>query len=181
MLKYPKYLTNHIKKFTRKNTTDITLNLQSLIGNELLEIYYYGELKTVTTPDNIDSKMILDTNVAPCKIIAKDIETDKNFLLFDNATCGFKNMFEYHYEDQKVLDNRILERYPIPASKLFIRLRYDYNFDANKSFFVKDDEQNVALITNEYMPWNEVKRNAFTSFELFYIDCLHHQIKIAEF
>lgn len=181
MLKYPKYLSNHIKTFTRKNTYDITLNLQSLIGNELLEVYYYGDIKTVTSPNQLDSKMILDTNVAPCKIIAKDIETDKDFLLFDNATCGFKNMFVSHYEDQKVLDNRILKRYPIPASKLFIKLKYDYDFDTNNQSFTRNKDHEIELINKEYMPLDEVKQNAFTSFELFYIDCLHRSIKIAEF
>ena len=43
--KYPTWLTNHVKEWEKKRLTTVTLC--STTGNELLEVWYYGDLLTI--------------------------------------------------------------------------------------------------------------------------------------
>lgn len=43
--KYPTWLTGHVKEWAQKRLSTVTLC--STTGNELLEVWYYGDLLTV--------------------------------------------------------------------------------------------------------------------------------------
>ena len=44
--KYPTWLTGHVKEWAQKRLPTVTLC--STTGNELLEVWYYGDLLTLT-------------------------------------------------------------------------------------------------------------------------------------
>ena len=58
--KYPTWLTGHVKKWAQKRLSTVTLC--STTGNELLEVWYYGDLLTVKGEPQ---SYIIDSDEAP--------------------------------------------------------------------------------------------------------------------
>ena len=58
--KYPTWLTGHVKKWAQKRLSTVTLC--STTGNELLEVWYYGDLLTVKGEPQF---YIIDSDEAP--------------------------------------------------------------------------------------------------------------------
>lgn len=114
--KYPTWLTGHVKEWTEKRLPTVTLC--SSTGNELLEVWYYGDLLTVKGETQ---SYLVDSDVAPGLVTARDPESGEEFVIFDGGRHGYDNMFCDEH-DLEALEHRPLKRYPIPASKLVLEL-----------------------------------------------------------
>ena len=161
---YPTWLEGHIKDSLEEASA--TISLCSTTGNEWLEIWYYGELFTITGEAQ---PYIVDSDEAPALVVARDRDTGENFVIFDGGRHGYDNMFcDKH--DRAVLENRPLKRYEIPASKLVVALGYSIDYEDEKETFEVDERGMVTLINGKRVPWAQVKRDGIDYIALFCVD-----------
>ena len=85
--KYPTWLTGHVKEWAEKRLPTVTLC--STTGNELLEVWYYGDLLTVKGEPQ---SYIVDGDAAPGLVAARDPESGEEFVIFDGGRHGYDNM-----------------------------------------------------------------------------------------
>ena len=138
--RYPTWLTGHVKEWAEKRLPTVTLC--STTGNELLEVWYYGDLLTVKGE--------------PQSYI-------------DGGRHGYDNMFCDEH-DPSELEHRPLKRYEIPASKLVLELGYSIDYEDEKEDFDPDEADTVELINGERIPWEQVKRDGIDYIALYYVN-----------
>ena len=125
----PTWLEGHVKEQAQKRLPTVTLC--SSAGNELLEVWYYGDLLTVKGESQF---YIIDGGEAPGLVEARDPESGEEFVIFDGGQHGYDNMFcDEHNPAQ--LAHRPLQRYEIPASKLVLELGYNIDYEDEKESF----------------------------------------------
>ncbi len=110
--KYPTWLTGHVKEWAQKRLPTVTLC--STTGNELLEVWYYGDLLTLNAEPQL---YIVPSYFAPELVTARDPESGEEFVIFDGGRHGYDNLF-CDEQDPDALERRPLRRYDIPASRL---------------------------------------------------------------
>ena len=141
--KYPTWLIGHVKEWTEKRLTTVTLC--STTGNELMEVWYYGDLLTVKGEPQ---SYIIDGDEAPGLVVARDPDE----------------------HDPSELEHRPFKRYEIPASKLVLELGYSIDYKDEKEDFEPDEADTVELINGERMPWEQVKRDGIDYIALYYVN-----------
>ena len=137
--RYPSWLEGHVKEWAQKRLPTVTLS--STTGNELLEVWYYGDLLTVKGEPQF---YIIDSDEAPGLVAARDPESGEEFVIFDGGRHGYDNMFCDEH-DPAELKNRPLKRYEIPASKLVLELGYSVDYEDEKEDFEPDEADTVEL------------------------------------
>ena len=160
----PTWLEGHVKEQTQKRLPTVTLC--SSAGNELLEVWYYGELFTVKGEPQ---PYIVDGDEAPGLVTARDPESGEEFVIFDGGRHGYDNMFCDEH-DPSELEHRPLKRYEIPASKLVLELGYSIDYEDEKENFEPDEADTVELINGERMPWEQAKRDGIDYIALYYVN-----------
>lgn len=160
----PTWLEGHVKEQTQKRLPTVTLC--SSAGNELLEVWYYGELFTVKGEPQ---PYIVDGDEAPGLVAARDPASGEEFVIFDAGRHGYDNMFCDEH-DPSELEDRPLKRYEIPASKLVLELGYSVDYEDEKEDFEPDEADTVELINGERMPWEQVKRDSIDYIALYYVN-----------
>lgn len=162
--KYPTWLTGHVKEWVQKRLP--TVILSSTTGNELLEVWYYGDLLTVKGEPQ---SYIVDSDEAPGLVAARDPESGEEFVIFDGGRHGYDNLF-CDEQDLTALERRPLRRYDIPASRLVLELGYSVDYEDEKESFEVDENDTVELIGGERMPWEQVKRDGIDYIALYYVN-----------
>ena len=165
---YKMYIPTYLEKYVKDCQVNdyIRLTLCSSTGNELFEIWYYGDFFEVKDEPQ---PFIVETDIAPEKIVAKDIVTGEEILIHDGAEHGYDNMFCDEY-DADVIQNRTLKKYPIPASKLVVELGRGIDYEDEKEDYETDEDGNVILIGGRKMSWEDVKRNGMDYIAISYIN-----------
>jgi len=150
MQKVPTYLSENACNV--KSGDYLSVDIQSKNGNSLFEVYYYGDLfevKGEKLPFIVDNEAEI-----PCKIVAKDIETGEEILLFDGYRHGYNAMFCEEFDLAEV-EKRTLVKYDIAPCKIHINFGYSIDYEEEK------EDYRVTLINGETISWEEVKRNGF--------------------
>ena len=148
----------------------------STTGNELLEVWYYGELFTVKGEPQ---PYIIDGDEAPGLVAARDPESGETFVIFDNGRHGYNNLFCDEH-DPAELEHRPLKRYEIPASKLVLELGCGNDYENEKEDFEVDEADTVELINGERMPREQVKRDGIDYIALYYVNEKGQQVQILD-
>ena len=170
----PTWLEGHVKEREQKRLPTVTLC--SSAGNELLEVWYYGDLLTVKGESQF---YIIDSDEAPGLVAARDPESGEEFVIFDGGQHGYDNMFcDEHNPAQ--LAHRPLQRYEIPASKLVLELGYNIDYEDEKEDFEVDEADTVELVNGERMPWEQVKRDGIDYIALYYVNDKGKQVQILD-
>ena len=139
--KYPTWLTGHVKEWAQKRLPTVTLC--STTGNELLEVWYYGDLLTLNEEPQL---YIVPSYFAPELVTARDPESGEEFVIFDGGRHGYDNMFCDEH-DPSELEHRPLKRYEIPASKLVLELGYSITYTSIGAAVVEDFyDENVVFL-----------------------------------
>lgn len=83
----PTWLEGHVKERKQKRLPTVTLC--SSAGNELLEVWYYGELLTVKGESQ---SYIIDRGETPGLVAARDPESGEEFVIFDGGQHGYDTL-----------------------------------------------------------------------------------------
>ena len=168
--KIPSWLKNNVKNYEENEYVEMTIC--SSTGNELLEIWYYGDWFE-------EYKLIVDTEKASSLFVAKDPSTNEEILIFDHAKHGYDSMFCDTFEEEN-LRNRTLQKLEIPLSKIFLRLGKSIDYEGEKDYYDFDENGKVILIDGRKISWEEVITDGFDYLALFYIDDKGEKIQIAD-
>ncbi len=168
------WLEGHVKE--RKQKRLLTVTLCSSARNELLEVWYYGDLITVKGESQ---SYIIDRGEVPGLVAARDPESGEEFVIFDGGQHGYDNMFCDEH-DPAQLAHRPLQRYEIPASKLVLELGYNIDYEDEKEDFEVDEANTVELVNGERMPWEQVKRDGIDYIALYYVNDKGKQVQILD-
>ncbi|MCQ4711338.1 hypothetical protein NE459_22420 [[Clostridium] innocuum] len=163
-----------MKEWAQKRLSTVTLC--STTGNELLEVWYYGDLLTVKGEPQ---SYIVDGDAAPGLVAARDPESGEEFVIFDGGRHGYDNMFCDEYNPAE-LEDRPLKRYEIPASKLVLELGYSIDYEDEKEDFEPDEADTVELLNGERMLWEQVKRDGIDYIALYYVNEKGIQVQILD-
>lgn len=172
--KYPSWLEGHVKEYTEKELTTVTLCSDA--GNDLLEVWYYGNLFMVKGELQ---QYIVDGDEAPGMVVARDPESGEEFIIFDGGKHGYDNMFCDEHDEQAMAE-RMLTKYDIPASKLVVALGYSIDYEDEKDEWDVDEDGMLELISGDKMPWDQVKRDGIDYIALYYIDENGNKIQILD-
>ncbi|WP_314335560.1 hypothetical protein [Capnocytophaga sputigena] len=156
MQKVPTYLSKNACNV--KSGDYLSVDIQSKNGNSLFEVYYYGDLFEVKRKKL--PCIVYNEAGIPCKIVAKDIETGEEILLFDGYRHGYNAMFCEEFDPAEV-EKRTLVKYDIAPCKIHIDFGYSIDYEEEKEDYEVDEADRVTLINGENIPWEEVKRNGF--------------------
>lgn len=173
--KIPTYLRNNIKEYIEKDFSIMTIVSSS--GNDLLEVWYCGDLFEVKGEK---AKYIGNIDEVPIKIVAIDSRSKEEIIIFDEGCHGYNSMFCDEYNEEQ-LKNRSLKRYDIPPSKLILELGYSIDFEDEKEGYINDDHKTVTLINGDIISWEDVKANGYDWLILSYINDDGEKISIAEY
>ncbi|MHC6202462.1 hypothetical protein ACYULU_04620 [Breznakiellaceae bacterium SP9] len=171
----PTWLKNKVKDCREVGGLN-TMTLCSSSGSEELELWYYGDLFTVKGETQ---QYIVNADDAPALIVARDPETDEEFLVFDYAKHGYDSMFCDTYNEEK-LCSRPLKRFDIPASRLTLQLGYSIDYDDEKEEYDFDENGLTVLIDGRHIPWDEVKTDGFDYLAMFYTDNTGKEIQFVD-
>ena len=161
---YPTWLEGHIKRYEHKRLPTVTLCSSS--GNDLLEVYYYGDMFQVKGESQ---PYIGATDTAPLLIVAKDSRSDEEFVVFDEGKHGYNSMVCESF-DATQMSKRKLTRLDIPASKLVIELGYSIDYEDEKEYFDVDENDKVELVNGNLISWEQLKRDGIDYIALFYVN-----------
>ena len=162
-MKIPAYLRNNVKDYEEKDFVTMVI---SSGGNDRFEIWYYGDLFMVSGEKR---NYIVDTDFAPMKIVAKNIETNEEILIFDGTKHGYDNMFCDIYTEEQI-NNRELKKSDIPASVIVLELGYSIDYEDEKDYYDFDENKNVILADGSRMSWGDVICNGFDYLAISYIN-----------
>lgn len=174
LLQIPSWLEGHVKE--RKQKRLLTVTLCSAAGNELLEVWYYGDLLTLNEEPQL---YIVPSYFAPELVTARDPESGEEFVIFDGGRHGYDNMFCDEHDPEE-LERRTLKRYEIPASKLVLELGYSIDYEDEKEDFEVDENGMIELINGERMLWEQVKKDGIDYIALYYVNEQGEQIQILD-
>ena len=174
-MKIPVYLKNNVKNYDEKDFS--TMIICSKTGNDLLEVWYYGDLFLVQSEGR---NYIVETESAPVKITARDPETNEEILVFDGVKHGYDNMFCDVYTEEQI-NNRELKKLDIPASQLVLELGYSIDYEDEKDYYDFDENGHVILINGNKISWEDMTLNGFDYLSLSYIDKNGEKIHFADY
>jgi len=174
-MKIPTYLQKYVCEYTKKKNGHQTMSLSSLAGNNLFEIWYYGEWEKVGKYE-----YLVDTEEAPVLIVAKDPLSKDEFVVFDGAKYGYNAMFVYEYTDEQ-LAQRSLQKFECLLSNLVVTIGNGIDWESEKEDFIDKDGENVTLLDGRIISWEDVVVNAFDYFSLSYVDGNNQEVQFADF
>ncbi|GAA3621783.1 hypothetical protein [Flavivirga jejuensis] len=141
--------------------------LKSKTGQTFFEIRYYGQLHS-------DYKnLIVETDFAPSKIIAVDLNDKSEYLLFDGCKHGYNAMFCDKYSDEQI-NNRIADKIynDEKGNSKFELIISTYNGIDYEDEFRDEVDKNgeIELINEKKIDFEKVKRNGFDTLQIWGID-----------
>ena len=143
----PYYLANNLS-ITEETIDSTTAALISSAGNTGFEIYYSGTLQTIG-----DTSYIINGEM-PCIIVAKDICTKEEILLFDASKHGYDALF---CRKPSAYPERSLKLYELYKGKIEIFFGYSIDYESEKEYYIFNDKNEVKLSDGTYFDFEKVK------------------------
>ena len=168
--KIPTWLEGHVKERKQKRLPTVTLC--SSAGNELLEVWYYGELLTVKGESQ---SYIIDRGETPDWW---QPATQRAARSSSSSTVGSMVMIICSAMNTIQPSWRTAPPDEIPASKLVLELGYNIDYEDEKESFEVDEADTVELVNGERMPWEQVKRDGIDYIALYYVNDKGKQVQI---
>jgi hypothetical protein len=156
-------LTENIS--TPKNLKDYEWRrqLKAINGNFLFSIKYYGQLHTSL------KNLIVKTDFAPPLIVALDIESGQEILLFDGCKHGYNAIFCDTFTENQIRDRQTDKIYKDNLGNTHFKIVIStYNSIDYDNEFSQDVDENgfIELDNGNKILFEDAKRNGFTSIQI---------------
>ena len=140
--------------------------LQSLSGGSRFHIKYYGELHKKYPG------LLIRTDFAPLLVVAIDIQTGNEILLFDGCRHGYNAMFCDNYNENqranRIADNYYLGKNGENVFEILISAIYQPNEDELAEMM--DINGNFELLDGTIVSKEVAYRNSFDTFRIWVIN-----------
>jgi hypothetical protein len=165
----PTYLedfTEHIADTKKVEPFEWCRKLISKTGNSKFKIKYYGLLR------NKFDTLIVATEFAPALVIAKDISSGQEILLFDGCKNGYNPMFCDEFTNEQInnrpADNSYFDKDNNDTFEIVLSAYYQINFDDESEDFLDqvDEHGFIELLDKSKIEFDKAKRNAFDVFQV---------------
>jgi len=153
----------YLEGFTEKIVNPVGLSknewkrkLVSKTGNNKFWIRYYGELHQTY------KSLIVRTGFAPQKIIAVDIETNEEILLFDGCKIGYNALLCDTFSKEQIESRETIHTYADynGNTEFSIIISAIYKIDYEEEFRSEVDKNGqIKLINGEWIDFEALKRN----------------------
>ncbi|MEO7308375.1 MAG: hypothetical protein ABIR78_13570 [Ferruginibacter sp.] len=177
----PTYLeefTQHIIDAKKVEPFEWRRKLIAKSGNSKFKIKYYGQLH------NKYDTLIVATEFAPALVIAQDILSGQEVLLFDGCKNGYNPMFcdEFIFEEinNRPADNLYVDKDNNDSFEIILSAYYQINFDDESEDFLDQVDENgfIELLDKSKIEFDKAKRNAFDVFKIIAVTENGRQIEL---
>lgn len=187
----PTYLEGFVTYENDKYFTDVDKiewrgQIKSSTGNKKFRIKFYGELMTETY-DGVkisDTGFIVSDDFSGPLIVAEDIETNEQILLFDYCKHGYDAMFCDEYSEEQInnrpLTNVFKDKDGNEIFEVVMGVYYGIDYDDEMEEFLNDDEE-IELLSGEIISEEELKRNGFDFLFINLYNEKGEKIEVAEY
>lgn len=131
--------------------------IQSSTNNKKFRIKYYGEIFE-------KYNLIVNTDLAPELIIAEDIETGEQILLFDGCKHGYDPMFCDTFTAEQInnrpLTNTFVDEEGNEIFEVLITVYYNIDYEDELEDF-QNENGDIELISGEIISSDTLFRNGF--------------------
>lgn len=170
----PAFLNGFVEKVKPKEPYEWRGKLTSSSKGSRFRIKYYGETQ---------GSLIIRTDDLPQKLIAEDVSTKEQILIFDGGLYGYNAQFADFNDEQKLGDRAVDQTYEYNGKQefeLILMAYYQIDYDSEDEEFIDevDEDGNIELISGKQLPFEEVKRNGFDYFGIIAIDDDGEQVEI---
>lgn len=166
----PTYLegyTEHIINPKNLQPNEWRRKLKTPSGQTKFAIKFYGQC------DDKCPELIVATEFAPAIVIAVDIVTGQEIVLFDGCKHGYNALCCDTYTGEQINNRHAINMYVNKNGnehfEIIISAYYSIDYDDEFSDDV-DENGNIEIIDGSKMPFEELKRNAFTTLEISAVD-----------
>ncbi len=188
----PIYLEKFVTYENEEYFKDVDLNvewrgqIQSSTHNKKFRIKFYGDLMTETyTGIKIsDTGFIVGDYFSEALIVAEDIESQEQILLFDYCKHGYNAMFCDEYTKEQItnrpLTNIFKDKDGNEVFEIMLSAYYGIDYDDEMEDYLNDDNK-IELLSVEIITKEELKRNGFDYFFINVYNEKGEKIEIAEY
>lgn len=177
----PTYLedfTEHIAETKKVEPFEWRRKLISKSGSSKFKIKYYGQLH------NKFDTLIVATEFAPALVIAQDISSGQEILLFDGCKNGYNPMFCDEFTNEQInnrpADNLYFDKDNNDCFEIILSAYYQINFDDESEDFLDQVDENgfIELLDKSKIEFDKAKRNAFDVFQVIVITENGRQLEV---
>lgn len=144
------------------------------IDENYYEIYYYGDLLEIN-----GEKYIVNTDIAPVKVVGINPQNNQEIVLFDGAYQGYDNLFCENF-DKNEIASRTLLKLDIPLVKVHVERNDGIDYEDEKDQYDIDDNDFVKLYNGDKMLWEDLKVNGFDFISIIGITENNEEINILD-
>ncbi|MDR3293663.1 MAG: hypothetical protein LBT20_06135 [Clostridiales bacterium] len=145
----PTYYTPFAKDIT-KDSNGFNFQIAAQDGTDLFEIWYYGNL--------IRKKLIVSTDDALTRVVARAVSSGQEILIFDGYTHGYDNLAWQEHDDADKVE-RTLKKLDLGIGKVFVRTE---TLPDDEEEWEKDENGLVTSDHGRKYKWADFKRDAIT-------------------
>lgn len=174
---YEKFVTNENENYFQ-DLKDIEWRgqIQSSAQNKKFRIKYYGDFFE-------KYGLIVSTDFAPALVVAEDVETGEQILLFDGCQHGYNAMFCDEYSKEQVsnrpLSNTFADKDGNEVFEVLVSVYYNIDYNEELEDF-QNEEGEVELISGEIISVETLFRNGFDFIQIQLINPQGESINILE-
>lgn len=160
-------LTEHIQNPKKLHSHEWRRKLKATSGQTKFKIKFYGELHEDY------NNLIVGTDFAPSLVVAVDIKTEQEILLFDGCKHGYDALFCETYTDEQI-NNRPTTNYYNDKNgyEVFEIIISTYNGVDYEDEFREEVDKNgmIELINGTKIEFETVKRNGYDTLQIWAIN-----------
>ncbi|MCM1578427.1 MAG: hypothetical protein NC078_06485 [Ruminococcus sp.] len=155
-------IPTHLEGFTGDAVDhggSVSFILQDSKGGQEFKVYAYGRYDPKT-------KLYTDTDEGRCLFVAESVNTREKVTLFDNATCGYDNMFV----TEVIQKPRLVSELPFSPCRVMAQFAYEIPYDDEKDNYEFNSDGECILVDGRTIPWEDVKADGYDWVTLSYED-----------
>ncbi len=159
--------------------------IQSSTKNKKFRIKFYGDLMTENNDIKIsDTGFIVEDDFSEVLIVAQDVQTNEEILLFDGCKHGYNAMFCDEYTKEQInnrpLKNTFKDKDGNEIFEIVVGAYYGIDYDDEiEDYFNENGE--IELLSGEKISEDELKRNGFDYLFIHVYNEKGEKIEIAEY
>ncbi len=178
----PTYLENVVTYDNEDYFTKMEMDIEwrgqikSSSNNTKFRIKYYGELME-------EYGLITADDFSEALVVAEDIETNEQIVLFDGCKHGYNAMFCDEYSDEQIknrpLENVFKDDNGNEIFEVIVQVYHGIDYDDEIEDYYNDNNE-IELLSGEIISKDELKRNGFDFLGIQVINQNGKQISIVE-
>lgn len=174
---YENFVTyDNVSYFDKVKESEWRGQIQSSAKNKKFKIKYYGDFYE-------KYGLITWSDTAPSLVVAEDVETGEQIVLFDGCKHGYNAMFCDKFSDEQInnrpLTHTFTNKHGNDVFEILVLTFNNIDYDEEKEDFVNENGE-VPLMWGEIISFEDLKRNGFDFICIVAINALGERMNIVD-